>query len=78
MLHIPFGCQRRERLGLLAPMDLRFDPARTAIGSRRAIRPCLRLITHPCGSSIIKKPALDSPYHAWTVMFKHRDFMGFA
>ena len=50
MLHIPFGGQGRERLGFLAPMDLRFDSRRTGIGSRCVILSWSTLIAHPAGA----------------------------
>lgn len=80
MLLVPFGRQGGERLGLLAPMDLRFDSRRTAIGSRRAIRSKSWSIAHLLGTFLLygENHPSDSPYHAGAVLFKHRDFMGFA
>jgi hypothetical protein len=38
MTQIPFSCQRRERLGLFASMNLGFNPARTSVGNRCVVR----------------------------------------
>ena len=77
--HIPFGGQRGECFSLFAAMNLGFDPARTNVRGRRAVRSRLLLLAHPCTGSIkTGESAMVSPYHARAVPFKHRNFMGFA